>query len=136
VLIGAVAVLVVFGLATCGGVAFLFLDFSAKRANSLPARPTLGDPASHKGGTAPPLGKARVSREEFFPYSSGRRAEDVLESLGRPDHTENSRGPGSGPRSSERWTYLGKTVDPVSGKPDEAAVLDVEDGVVRRVRFR
>lgn len=110
------------------GGAFLLLAvafaafLAADRASGQPGgRP---DPGSARGSAAGEgLAAGPVGRDEFRRRVLYRQAKDVIAAVGRPDETRDAGG-------TAYWTYRNRTRDPVTGRTDEVAVIEMQQGNV------
>jgi hypothetical protein len=72
--------------------------------------------------------KSVMTREEFRQAVLWKSTNDVIQSVGRPDRTQDSGG-------SQYWYYEKRTKDPVSGKVDRSVQVVIQNGFVESVNF-
>jgi hypothetical protein len=74
---------------------------------------------------------APISRDEFKAKVMGKSAEEVIESVGKPDDTSEVEGKSS----VKTWHYRERTIDPATSSTDAGAEVTLEDGTVTKVTF-
>lgn len=80
---------------------------------------------------AAPLTMQRMTRDAFLEACRiDRQIEACARALGNPDSRQ------SNSDRWEAWYYAGRTFDPVTKRPDMAAQVIVENGVVQRINFQ
>ena len=69
------------------------------------------------------------TRDEFRALLMGKTEQEVIDLVGRPDSTDDNRGP-----DRKVYTYKRRTHDPISSSDDLHAYVYFEDGKVDRIR--
>lgn len=67
-------------------------------------------------------------REEFKEMVTGKKMQEVLDAVGKPDSTSESG-------QDVYWYYKSKTVDPLTGKTDSSAQVCFKNGKVSNVNY-
>jgi hypothetical protein len=83
------------------------------------------------GNAVPAISKNPVARDVFEKKVLGMNDQQVEDRVGKPDAINNYAG-----SWGILWVYSKRTINPVTGKPDQFTTLVFKDGVVKELSFK